>query len=197
MNPKEGRMSQEAERELTTLEYIVLGLTAQEPQSGYSIITAFASNLYRWSASPGSVYPMLKRLEHQGLLISELEAVHETRPRKMYRPTSLGLETLDEWLRRPLTKREVSIERDVMLLKFFFMENRLSRPEIFTWLDAYEQDTNHYAIMLTTSPTTHPEAAGYSLHYQLIVEAGLIEIDMQRAWIQVARRRLQAMPRNQ
>src|SRR5512138_1711667 len=120
-------MSNDAERELTTLEYLVLGLTAQEAQSGYSIITTFESDRYRWSASPGSVYPMLKRLENQGYLTSELESIYETRPRKMYSPTPLGLAVLDEWLRRPLTRGEVAVERDMVLLKFLFMEKRLSR----------------------------------------------------------------------
>ncbi len=53
-------MSQELKRELTTLEYMILGLISIEPQSDYSIIGVFESNLYRWSASPGSIYPILK-----------------------------------------------------------------------------------------------------------------------------------------
>lgn len=184
-------MSNETERELTTLEYLVLGLTAQEAQSGYSIITTFESDRYRWSASPGSVYPMLKRLENQGYLTSELESIYETRPRKMYSPTPLGLSVLDEWLRRSLTRGEVAVERDMVMLKFLFMEKRLSRREVLAWLKTYEQDTNDYEVMFKiTSPTTRLEAAVTSPHYQLIIEASLMEIEMQRAWIQLARRRL-------
>ncbi|MEJ2364796.1 MAG: PAS domain S-box protein, partial [Deltaproteobacteria bacterium] len=40
-----------------------MGLISMEPQSGYSIISTFESGRYRWSGSPGSVYPILKRLE--------------------------------------------------------------------------------------------------------------------------------------
>ena len=83
-------MSDALDRELTVLEYMVLGLISIHPQSGYSIIATFESGLYRWSSSPGSVYPILKRLEQQGLLDSELEVVYETRPRKMYNLTPLA-----------------------------------------------------------------------------------------------------------
>jgi DNA-binding PadR family transcriptional regulator len=51
------------DRELTTLEYIVLGLISLQPQSGYDVVSYFESGAYSWSASPGSIYPMLKRLE--------------------------------------------------------------------------------------------------------------------------------------
>ncbi|MCI0396295.1 MAG: PadR family transcriptional regulator, partial [Chloroflexi bacterium] len=95
------------ERELTTQEYVVLGMTSAAPQSGYSIMSAFDSSVYRWSASPGAVYPMLKRLERAGLLASELEMIHETRPRKMYRLTPAGKQLLDEWLKSPVDNNDV------------------------------------------------------------------------------------------
>ena len=91
------KMTVVLERELTTLEYMVLGMVGVAPQSGYTIMSALDSGIYSYrSASPGSVYPMLKRLERVGILASELEMIHETRPRKMYTLTPLGEELLDE-----------------------------------------------------------------------------------------------------
>ncbi|MEO1443748.1 MAG: PadR family transcriptional regulator, partial [Chloroflexota bacterium] len=82
-------------RELTTLEYIVLGLISIEPQTGYSIVNYFDEDSYNsWSASPGSVYPMLKRLEKQGMIEGELDIEHETRPRKVYTLTEDGEDSL-------------------------------------------------------------------------------------------------------
>jgi DNA-binding PadR family transcriptional regulator len=57
-----------AGRELTTLEYVVIGLIGYEPQSGYSIVSYFEDRDSSWSASPGSIYPMLKRLEKLGVI---------------------------------------------------------------------------------------------------------------------------------
>ncbi len=183
-------MGSDTDRELTTLEYMVLGLISLEPQSGYSIISVFESDIYRWSASPGSIYPILKRLEKQDLLASELEIIHETRPRKMYTLTPLGEETLDEWLRRPLTKREVSVERDIAMRKFLFAEKRLNHQEILTWLDAYAKDTEAQALMLQIQGDE--DISQWSIHHQLIMEAGKMELEMQSAWIEVARRRLES-----
>ncbi len=175
-------------RDLTTLEYMVLGLISLEPQSGYSIIGVFESGIYRWSASPGSIYPILKRLENQELLSSELEFIHETRPRKIYSLTAMGEEILDEWLRRPLSKREISVERDIVLRKFLFAENRFTHTEILAWLDHYETETKNQALL-----DNIPAEAGidqWSTHHKLVSEAGKMELQMQLEWIQLARERL-------
>jgi len=176
------------ERELTNLEYVVLGLISIEPQSGYSIISVFDSRMYNWSASPGSIYPMLKRLEKQGLLKSELEKVHELRPRKLYQLTRLGETFLDKWLTQPLSKNEVSRERDIVLLKFLFAEKRLSRPAVLAWLDHYEQETVHYETLLRLNREQLLEE--WTPHARLLVEADFMSLKMQRAWIALARARL-------
>jgi DNA-binding PadR family transcriptional regulator len=185
-------MGNELERELTTLEYIVLGLIGEGPQSGYSIISALEIGTHRWTASPGSIYPILKRLEKLGCIEGELEIIYETRPRKIYRLTALGEELLINWLRAPLPWNEVLDERDVVLIKFMFMEKHLAREQVLAWLDEYERLTESYDA---------PRRAFYevlirgsSLHQQLIHEVTLMELNMQRTWIQVARRRLQNEP---
>jgi PadR family transcriptional regulator PadR len=86
------------DRELTTLEYIVLGLISLQPQSGYDVVSYFESGAYSWSASPGSIYPMLKRLEKQRVILGELEIQYETRPRKVYHLQESGAKLLDAWL---------------------------------------------------------------------------------------------------
>jgi PadR family transcriptional regulator AphA len=178
------------ERELTTLEHIVLGLVGEEPQSGYSIISTLETGVHRWSASPGSIYPILKRLEKLGCIEGELEIIYETRPRKMYRLTALGEEILNGWLRAPLPWSEVLDGRDIVLIKFLFMEKHLTREEVLAWLDEYERITVEY----DAPRRTFHEAliSGSSLHQQLIHEVTLMELNMQRTWIQMARRRLQA-----
>lgn len=179
-----------SERELTILEYIVLGLISEGPQSGYSIISMLGTGTHRWSASPGSIYPVLKRLESQGCIVGELEMVYETRPRKMYTLTPLGEQLLDAWLRGPLPWSEVLDERDVVLLKFLFAEKRLPREEVIVWLDNYEQLTLSfdgpkrvfYESLISES----------SVHQQLIHEMTMMELNMQITWIRMARRRLEA-----
>ncbi len=178
-------------RALTTLEYAALGLIGMQPQSGYSIISTFETSFYRWSASPGSIYPMLKRLERQGIIVGKLEMTYETRPRKMYTLTPLGETILDEWLKAPLSKSEVAEERDTAMMKFLFAEKRLTRNEVLAWLDNYEKTVEAYRVMFELQRS--PELSVWSLHQQLVAEASLMEVDMQRTWIQRARSRLQTV----
>jgi DNA-binding PadR family transcriptional regulator len=177
------------ERELTTLEYMVLGMVGVAPQSGYTIMSALDSGIYSYrSASPGSVYPMLKRLERVGILASELEMIHETRPRKMYTLTPLGEELLNKWLRAPVTKNDVSEDRDITLMKFLFAEQRLSHGEIMGWLDSYWAAVDTYEKLLRAM--RDPTLSDWSVHQRLILEASLMDLDMQRGWIKRAREQL-------
>lgn len=176
------------ERELTTLEYIVLGLIAVAPQTGYSIIGALEGGANRFSTSPGSIYPILKRLEKQVLIVGVIEAVYETRPRKVYALTATGEVLLDEWLRRPLDNREILERRDIALLKFLFSEKRLSRAEVLAWLEHYAERTRTFDVAARNFVEMGLPAD--SVHSQLVLLATERELTMQLAWITEAQTRL-------
>ena len=59
---------------------------------------------------------------------------------------------------------------------------------MLVWLDEYEHATNDYEYMFRTQ--RNPEAEDWSVHQQLVVEASIMEINMLRTWIQLARSRL-------
>jgi DNA-binding PadR family transcriptional regulator len=196
-------MSAKHERDLTLLEYVVLGLISIEPKTGYTIISYFEDGAYSWSASPGSVYPLLKRLESQNIIAGQLEMEHETRPRKVYSLTPLGEQLLDEWLIIPPNAAPILEERDKAAWKFLFMGRRFSTPQVIKWLDAYEEK-----LMLSSAirgqfrdlTRVAMEDAGISelrasVHQQLLLEQNIMEINMQRMWIQMARERLQQLGR--
>ncbi|MFB4326764.1 PadR family transcriptional regulator [Priestia sp. BR_2] len=62
---------------------IILGVLSQlsEPQYGYSLVTILQERGINVEA--GTLYPLLRRLEKQGLLNSEWDT-NEARPRKYY-----------------------------------------------------------------------------------------------------------------
>ncbi len=79
---------------------IVLGVLSQlhTPQYGYSLVSTLdAKGL---GVDPGSLYPLLRRLEVQGLLESTWDT-NEARPRKYYTLSALGKDVYarlcDEW----------------------------------------------------------------------------------------------------
>jgi DNA-binding PadR family transcriptional regulator len=72
---------------------VVLAVLSQMDTAryGYSLIQQLAEQ--GLDIEEGTLYPLLRRLEQQGLLESEWE-VNETRPRKYYRISPLGHEVL-------------------------------------------------------------------------------------------------------
>jgi DNA-binding PadR family transcriptional regulator len=72
---------------------VVLAVLSQMDTAryGYSLIQQLAEQ--GLDIEEGTLYPLLRRLEQQGLLESEWE-VSETRPRKYYRISLLGREVL-------------------------------------------------------------------------------------------------------
>lgn len=69
-----------------------------EPQYGYSLVSILSEKGIE--VEPGTLYPMLRRLEKQGLLTSEWDT-NETRPRKYYVLSIIGKEVFEllwnEW----------------------------------------------------------------------------------------------------
>jgi len=72
---------------------ITIGALSQlhEPQYGYSLVTKLKEKGVQ--VEPGTLYPLLRRLEKQGFLESEWDT-NETRPRKYYLLSETGKEAL-------------------------------------------------------------------------------------------------------
>jgi hypothetical protein len=107
----------------------------------------------------------------------------------MYKPTPEGLAKLDAWINAPINNPDVLDQKDILLLKFLFAEKRLAREEVIEWLRKYEE-----AIATLESFTLawqiDPNQSYWSPHQRLVMEASVLDINMQRTWIQVARNRL-------
>jgi DNA-binding PadR family transcriptional regulator len=184
-------------RELTSLEYIVMGLLSLKAQSGYSIMTFFEGDAYGWSASPGTIYPILKRLEKQVIIEGELEVERESRPRKVYRLSALGGELLDEWLREVPKALPLSEQRELAKWRFMFMEGRLSKREVIQWLDNYMDTIRIYDYgqrywQQATVEAMDEMGETLSLHRQLIMEATLMDVNSLRTWLELAKARISA-----
>ncbi|MDD2393559.1 MAG: PadR family transcriptional regulator [Eubacteriales bacterium] len=73
---------------------IVLGVLSRlnTPKYGYSLVQELGQ--YGLIVEPGTLYPLLRRLESQGLLISEWET-DGSKPRKYYSMSVTGSEVYD------------------------------------------------------------------------------------------------------
>jgi DNA-binding PadR family transcriptional regulator len=108
-------------QELTATGRVILGMIALGRQTGYGI-KALVDNSTRffWAASYGQIYPELRRLEEQGLVLGRPEPTG-ARARTVYELTEAGKAALQDWL---ASDAEPLYEvRDEGMLKLFFSDS--------------------------------------------------------------------------
>ncbi|MBI5679605.1 MAG: PadR family transcriptional regulator [Methanobacterium sp.] len=75
------------------LELCVLVLLERKDCYGYEMVDEISKNI---SISEGTIYPLLKRMKNEKLVISYLKESQDGPPRKYYQITDLGKEKKDK-----------------------------------------------------------------------------------------------------
>src|SRR5262249_61110027 len=87
------------------------------PRPGYGVKKAMAGRLaHFWSESFGQIYPILRRLAADGLIVGRRHAQRGKPDRHVYAITPRGLEHLRAWLAVPAPPESF---RSELLLKLF------------------------------------------------------------------------------
>jgi PadR family transcriptional regulator, regulatory protein AphA len=117
------------------LEWILLGLINIHPSvSGYELKTIInKSTGYFFSASLSQIYPALKELTNQGLIIYEVEPLIGKQDRKVYSITTEGYQVLTNWLLEPLELEQSLDAFEKFLLKLTFM-GILNKDDVIVYL---------------------------------------------------------------
>jgi len=91
------------------IQFLVLRLLYERPMHGYRLIEELESRGYVVPGrfKTGSIYTILKRMEHRGLLSSEEGRSESGRPRKTYEVTSMGVEALKMGLRGVIRRKQI------------------------------------------------------------------------------------------
>jgi PadR family transcriptional regulator AphA len=99
-------------------KYAILGMLSLEPMSGYDMKKRFGNSVtHFWNENYGHIYPVLKRLERDGLVTKRTETTEGKPSRYIYSITEKGKQDLHEWLILPAERPTLRIE---LLLKLFF-----------------------------------------------------------------------------
>jgi DNA-binding PadR family transcriptional regulator len=177
-------------RKPTALEYALLGLVGQQPQSGYDLRKIFETTaMGSYSGSPGAIYPALKRLEAQGFIEGDVDNTKALRPRKIFRLTESGRAVLFEWLSATIEPEDVQRRVDELMLRFAF-HGLLGDPgETRRFLELFQKETDEYVGELKAQGRSIPEEA--PPHPRLALAAGLAQFQALARW---ARRALDSFP---
>lgn len=105
------------------LQYILLGLLNYAPMTGYELKSIIdESTTHFWHAHHSQIYTVLRKLETDGLLISEESDGDDKLKRRVYELTEAGRTELFNWLSTPLL--EVPAVKEELLVRVFFSSSR-------------------------------------------------------------------------
>ena len=102
-----------------SLQYALLGFLNYRPMTGYELKqTMDVSTSNFWHAKQSQIYTTLKKMEGNGLVISDVEAQEGRPDRRVYSITQAGINDLQTWLSLPIL--ELQARKELILLKLFF-----------------------------------------------------------------------------
>ena len=106
------------------LKYILLGFLNYGELSGYDLKSLMEeSTSHFWHAYHSQIYTTLRKLEDEGLVISEeIEAGDAKLNRRVYTLTDEGRSALREWIGEPM--REMVQVKEDLLVRVFFSGSR-------------------------------------------------------------------------
>jgi len=102
-----------------SLRFAVLGVLEARPMTGYDLTRFFESTArWVWSAPQSQIYPLLGRLESEGLIVGDEQTRGQRLRRVAYAPTESGLVALREWIGE--SHDEPSLRDPLLLQSLFF-----------------------------------------------------------------------------
>jgi len=105
------------------LKYILLGFLNYRPMTGYELKSIMdESTMHFWHAHHSQIYTTLRKLEEDGLVISEMDDGDDKLNRRVYTLTEAGHADLKHWLDTPLG--DIVQEKEDLLVRIFFSGER-------------------------------------------------------------------------
>lgn len=117
-------------------QYAILGMLSIRPRSGYDIKKQISRSIgFFWSENFGHIYPILKRMEKDGLVTKHVEDSGD-RPRKnVFTLTEKGKKALKLWLKAPVSEQPI---RNELMMKLFFGAH-LDMDEIIAMIESEKE----------------------------------------------------------
>jgi DNA-binding PadR family transcriptional regulator len=173
--------------ELKQTAYVILGILAIHPdQSGYEIRKTVQQSVgFFWGESYGQIYPTLKRLVGDGLIVPSAPSSNGRPGRQQYSITPSGLLRLQEWLAIPSRQDP---PRDEFLLKLFFGAEAAPNVSIAHIRGFQERNRKMLSTLLELEALGRARSAHYPgfPFWILTLEYGVAHLRASLAWSEAA-----------
>ncbi len=187
---------EEVEKKIHT-KYAILGLLTIGCQTGYSMKKMMDESLnHFWKISYGQIYPTLKNLLDEELIMVQEQSEPGKPDKKEYQLTSLGWQALQNWMETPI--QEIGVEKNELLLKLFFSHHQSNKTTL-NQLDHYQKklqerlDTYHAIEEMIRRTYGELEDAKFWL---LTLDYGIRTTQAASEWTHDAKNLLQGGKRN-
>jgi DNA-binding PadR family transcriptional regulator len=172
---------------LSELESAVLGVFWRRgPCSAYVVQKNFQPISAGWSASPGALYPLIRRLEHLGLIAPKETERRGKRTIRTYALTAAGRAALERWVLSPPEWAALP-SADPIRTRTFFLDV-LPRAERRAFLVEAERRTSE---ALAAFEGESAEMDEHGLEY-LARLGGTYALKARRRWLRAIRERVAA-----
>ncbi|MBX3366992.1 MAG: PadR family transcriptional regulator [Phycisphaeraceae bacterium] len=162
------------------LESFVLGLIWQlGPCSPYDVrCHMMRSPSTQWSASAGSIYPLVQRLERQRLLSSKASS-KGLRARRVYSITPSGLRALRAWIGPPIRAEAITVSHDPLRSRVRFL-GALTPSQRARWVKAASEALDRLESQIAAWDEAHASLDPYA---SLMTVCGRADVASRRAWL--------------
>ena len=170
-----------------SLRHIMLGML-REPSSGYDIRKRFEKSVGNfWRAELSQIYPLLQKMEAEGLLRSRAGESEIGPTRRVYKRTARGLRELRDWIS---AGPNVGNERITYLAQVNFLYDlddpaaaieymEALRDHMAEWLAQLEQTEEAWRTCDPRYPDDLPDAEFYP---QLTLDFGMTKVRANLEW---------------
>jgi DNA-binding PadR family transcriptional regulator len=167
--------------------YVVLGILSIEPnKSGYDIRKAIEGSVgHFWGESYGQIYPTLKRLVAEGLIVANTVPSTSRKKRQEYALTDAGQECLRAWLELPFQNDP---PRNEFLLKLFFGRDVPVRVSIAHVRDCQEKNRRMLATLMGFQDLMHKQSPpnAHAPFWTLTLDLGIALTRTALEWCETA-----------
>lgn len=173
---------------ISSLRLAILCLILKAPRSGYDLKKEFEeSPMGHFSASPGAIYPALKRMEEEGWIAGAVDNPESLRPARILSLTDAGRDLLKREFLRPLDEQDLIWRMDQLMLRFAFMTPLVGRAATCGFLDQLIEAISSY---LHTLREISGELANEPPEGVLALQHGIAAYESTLEWARHARKTL-------
>ena len=128
------------------LKYAILGLLNRKSMTGYDISKEFNFQIAEfWNAKHSQVYPELKKLVNEGLIIFDIEISGDILEKKVYSITEKGKDEFLNWLSKDEPMEPTA--KNIFRLRMYFSNNLDTKTRIKLLESQLIQHKNRLAFL--------------------------------------------------